>query len=164
VADTYREVAGLALDAKNVGFGMDFDVEMAADVDQLGADIAHGAIIGREGLVQLGHMPADGRFLLNQVDLEALIGQIQGSLNAGDAAANHHNRAGYRAGRRQGRTVLSVGLGHTLVVHLTLEYKLQKGSDGSDGRHGSGMMSVSHWSRLPAIFADASPAFSNRVG
>jgi hypothetical protein len=32
-----------------------------ADLDQFGRDDSHGTIVGGEGLVQLGHDPADGR-------------------------------------------------------------------------------------------------------
>jgi hypothetical protein len=31
-----------------------------ADLDQLGRDDSHGTVIGREGLVELSHNPADG--------------------------------------------------------------------------------------------------------
>ena len=53
------EVPGLAVHVEHVRIGEQFDVQVAARVHQSGADAAHGAIIGGEGLVQLRHVPAD---------------------------------------------------------------------------------------------------------
>jgi hypothetical protein len=38
---------------------MHLNVNMPADLDQLGRDNSHGTVIGGEGLVQLRHDPAD---------------------------------------------------------------------------------------------------------
>jgi hypothetical protein len=54
-----------------------------------GRQDAGRAIQGREGLVELGHVPADGRFALDQVDMEARVGDLERRLDAGDAAAHH---------------------------------------------------------------------------
>ena len=51
--------------------GEQFDIQMPADLDQLGRDNSHGTVVGGKGLVQLGHAPADSRVLLQQIDLEA---------------------------------------------------------------------------------------------
>ena len=51
--------------------GEQFDIQMPADLDQLGRDNSHGAVVGGKGLVQLGHDPADSRALLQQIDLVA---------------------------------------------------------------------------------------------
>jgi hypothetical protein len=91
MADMHREVPGPAINAEHIGIGVDLDIEMAAGVDQFGAYIAHGAIISRECLIQLGHVSADGCLLLDQMDLKTLIGQIQSRLDAGNATANHHH-------------------------------------------------------------------------
>ena len=48
----------------------DLDIRMPADLDQFGCENSHRAVVGREGLVELGHVPADGRCLLYQVYLE----------------------------------------------------------------------------------------------
>ncbi len=37
------------------------DVGVPADLDQLGRDNSHGALIGRKGLIQLRHGPSNGR-------------------------------------------------------------------------------------------------------
>ena len=69
---------------------------MAACFNKLGADRAHGAIIGREGLVELRHVSANGGFRLDKVDPEALIGEVQAGLHAGNTATNDHNSANRR--------------------------------------------------------------------
>ena len=86
-----REITRLAADADDLGRGHDLDVNMPADLDQLGRDNSHGAVIGGEGLVQLRHNPANGRFLLHQVNKISGIGQIQSRLHPGDAAADNHH-------------------------------------------------------------------------
>ena len=55
-----REVPGSALQRQNLTLGDDLDVQMPADLDQFGRDNSHGAVVGGEGLVQLGHQPTDG--------------------------------------------------------------------------------------------------------
>jgi len=73
--------------------GEQFDVQVPADLDQFGRDDSHGAIVGGEGLVQLGHDPADGSPFLYQIYFIARIGKVKGCLHPGDAAADHHDRA-----------------------------------------------------------------------
>ncbi len=63
---------------------------MPADLDQFGRDNSHGTVIGRKGLVQLGHDAAYGRRPFDKVDIKAGLGQIQGGLHAGDSTTNHH--------------------------------------------------------------------------
>jgi len=63
---------------------------MTADLDHFGCKYSSGTIIGREGLVELGHVPAYARGLLHQAYLKAGISQIEGSLDAADPSANDH--------------------------------------------------------------------------
>jgi hypothetical protein len=70
-----------------------FDVWMPADLDQFGRQDSHGAVIGREGLIQLGHVAPDTRSPLNQVDLKTGCGHVQRGLNPADPAADDHNIA-----------------------------------------------------------------------
>ena len=44
---------------------------MPADLDQFRREDSHGAVIRGIGLVKLGHVAADGRRLLYQVDFKA---------------------------------------------------------------------------------------------
>ena len=67
-ADFYLKAPFLAFDAVNLRIGEQADVEMPADLDQLGRNDSHRAFVCGEGLVQLGHASADRRPLLEQVD------------------------------------------------------------------------------------------------
>ncbi len=90
------EVAGLAGDSLHVGQGDDLDVLVARALHQLGREDAHGAVAGGEGLVQPGHAAADGRRGVQEVDLEAALGQVQRGLDAGDAGpADEHGADGF---------------------------------------------------------------------
>jgi hypothetical protein len=70
---------------------VELNIDVPADLDQLGRDDSHGAIIGGEGLVQLGHDSTDGRRLFHQVDKKTRVCQIQGCLHAGNPSANYHH-------------------------------------------------------------------------
>jgi hypothetical protein len=93
LADGDLEVAGLPLDRDQFAVGEQFDVGMLARARQPGRDRAHGAVVGRKGLVQPGHRAADGRRFFQQIDLQADIGHVQGGLHPPDAAADHQRRA-----------------------------------------------------------------------
>ena len=43
-----------------IRIGDEFNVQVPADLDQFGRDDSHGAVVGGEGLVQLGHGAPDG--------------------------------------------------------------------------------------------------------
>ena len=73
--------------------GKNLYIGMPADLDQLGCEYSHGAVIGREGLVKLGHMAPDARRLLNQVHLESRGRKIQRSLDTADPSTDNHNIA-----------------------------------------------------------------------
>ena len=87
------EMARLALEIDQLGKRQDLDVQIAGAFDELGRDDAGGAIAGREGLVQVRHHAADGGVALDEIDLEAGVGQIERGLHAGNAAALHQHRA-----------------------------------------------------------------------
>ena len=61
------EISGVATDAFNFGKGDEVNVGVPADLDQLGRDNSHGTLVGRKGLIQLGHDPADARRPFHQV-------------------------------------------------------------------------------------------------
>jgi hypothetical protein len=86
------EVARLAVNFFNLGQGMDLDIGVPADLDQLGGNYSHGAIIGGEGLVDLGHFAADGRAFFHQMDVVTGVGQVQGGLYPGNAAPHYYHR------------------------------------------------------------------------
>ena len=64
---------------------------MPADLDQFGGQDSHRAIIGWKRLVKLGHVPADARSLLNQINFKTSGGKIKRSLDTADAAADNQN-------------------------------------------------------------------------
>jgi len=87
----YLEVSGFSFDAVNVSIGQDLYVGVPADLDQFGREYSDGAVIGGKCLVELGHMAADGRCLVDQVYFEASRGQIKRGLNATHAATDNHD-------------------------------------------------------------------------
>jgi hypothetical protein len=79
---------------------VELDIDVPADLDQFGRDNSHGTFVRGEGLVELGHHPADGRRLLHQMNEETGISQVQCGLHAGDASTDYHHRAQDRAALR----------------------------------------------------------------
>ena len=77
--------------AFHLGEGQELNVEMPADLDQFGRKDSHGAVIGGEGLVQLGHDTTDGGRPFHEIDIVAGIGQIQSCLHSGNASTHHHD-------------------------------------------------------------------------
>ena len=77
VVDRGLEAAGLALEPGELGVGDDLDVEVPAGLDELGRQRAHRAVVGGEGLVELRHVAAEGRRLLDEVDLVPAFGQVE---------------------------------------------------------------------------------------
>ena len=64
---------------------------MPADLDQFRGEDSHGAVIGGKGLVKLGHMPANARSFLDQINLKAGCGKIKRCLDTADPSADNHN-------------------------------------------------------------------------
>jgi hypothetical protein len=85
------KAARFSADTGHPGPGEHLDIGVAGHLDQFGGNHAGGAVIGRKGLVQLGHDPADADVLIHQEDFEASIGQIQGGLHPGYAGPDHQN-------------------------------------------------------------------------
>jgi hypothetical protein len=86
----YLKVSYFSLYTINFSIGENLYIGMPADLDQLGCEYSHGAVIGREGLVKLGHMAPNARRPLDQVNLEASRGKIKGRLNAADSSTDNH--------------------------------------------------------------------------
>src|SRR3990172_6248571 len=75
---------------------------MSPGIDQLGADRAHGAIVGGESLVELSHVSADGGLAFHEVDAKALLGQVEAGLHSGNAAAEDEDGTGDRISKAFG--------------------------------------------------------------
>ena len=54
------KIAGPALNRFHLGHGQDFDIGVAFALQKFGRFNTHGAVIGGKGLVELGHLAADG--------------------------------------------------------------------------------------------------------
>ena len=87
----YPKVSCFTFYTVNFGIGEDLDIGMPADLDQFRRENSHGAVIGGKGLVQLGHVPADGRGLLHQIHPVTRCGKIKSGLNTADPPADHHH-------------------------------------------------------------------------
>ena len=64
---------------------------MPADLDQFGREYSNGAVIGGKGLVKLGHMAANGRCLVHQINLKTRSGKIKRGLDPADPSTDHHH-------------------------------------------------------------------------
>ena len=93
----HLEIARLAGNGGHLGLGEDLDVQVAPALHKFGRDDAHGAVVGGESLVQLGHASANGRGFLHQVDVVSRVGQVQRGLHAGYAGAYYHHRSDFLA-------------------------------------------------------------------
>ena len=85
------EVARITGNVHHFGVRQNFNVEIAPGLDEFRGDGAHRAVVGGEGLVQLRHVPADGGFGFDEIDFEALLGEVEAGLHPGDAAAHDHD-------------------------------------------------------------------------
>jgi len=82
------EVSCFPFYAVNFSVSEDLYVGMPADLDQLGCEYSHRAVVGREGLVELGHMAPDARRLFNEVHLKTGGGKIKRCLNTADSSTD----------------------------------------------------------------------------
>ena len=87
----YLEVSCFALYSVKFSVRQDLYVWMPADLDQFGCEYSDGAVIGRKGLVKLGHMAANGRRLVDQVNLKTRIGKIERGLNTANPSTDNHD-------------------------------------------------------------------------
>ncbi len=87
----YGEVSRLSFYALDFCKRKNLYVRMPADLDQLGCEYSHGAVVGREGLVELGHMAADARRFLHEVYLETGGSKVKGCLDSADPSADNHD-------------------------------------------------------------------------
>jgi hypothetical protein len=108
--DLHFETAALPFDLCQVRVSNHLYVQVPADLDQFGGDDSHGAVIGREGLVELSHNAADGGGFLHQVNVVSSICQIESGLHSGYTTTHHHHCA-------------SLVIFHLLLSFTALHYK-----------------------------------------
>jgi hypothetical protein len=85
--DSYLEVPHVAADLLDFAVDHELDLGVLGDLDHLRGQDALGAVEGGEGLRELDHVPADRGLPLDENDLVAAVGEIEGRLDAGDASA-----------------------------------------------------------------------------
>ena len=93
LAHLHLKIAHIAADVFHFRHAHQLDVGLMAGADHFGSQDTGGAVQGGKGLVELGHLSPDGRFLFDQVDRVTGFTDLQRGLNAGDAAS-HDQGAG----------------------------------------------------------------------
>ncbi|VTR65461.1 hypothetical protein DESC_320058 [Desulfosarcina cetonica] len=102
--DFHVEVAHVAFDVHHLAQGVEGNAGMPTGIRHFRPQDSNGAVHGGKGLVQLGHDPADGGLLFHHDDLIAVVGQVQGGLDAGHATADHQGTLGHGQVRLTQRT------------------------------------------------------------
>jgi hypothetical protein len=87
---SYFEVTCFAFDTIDFGVSQDLYIRMPSNLDELRSEYSDGAIVGREGFIKLGHVAADRRRLVHQINLEAGGRKVKRRLHPADSPANHH--------------------------------------------------------------------------
>ncbi len=85
-------VAGFAAHGGDLGHGQDGQVAVRLGAAQVDFHAAGRKAQLREVLVELADAPAEGRVLLDEYDLLATLGGLDGGRDAADAASHHQNR------------------------------------------------------------------------
>ena len=88
LADHDLEIAHIPAHRLDLGRGIKSDFRVLGNVDHLGAQNAGRAVHRGEGLVQLGHLAADGLLALDHDDFLTAVGAVQRRLDAGHAATD----------------------------------------------------------------------------
>jgi len=55
----YLEVSCFPFYTVNFSIGQDLYIDLPVDLDQFGCEYSHGAVVGGEGLIKLGHLAAE---------------------------------------------------------------------------------------------------------
>jgi hypothetical protein len=87
---SYFEVSCFPFDTINFGISQDLYIRMPSNLDELRSEYSYGAVVGGKGLIELGHMTANGRRLVDKVHFKTRRGKVKGCLHATDPAADNH--------------------------------------------------------------------------
>ena len=87
----YLKVSCFPCYTVNFSVGQNLYIGMPADLDQLGCEYSHGAVIGGKGLVKLGHMAANGRCFVHQVNFKTRSAEIKCGLDTADPSTHNHD-------------------------------------------------------------------------
>jgi len=88
---SYPEVSCFSFYAVNFSIRQDLYIGMPADLDQFRREYSSGAVVGGKGLVKLGHVAANGRRPIDQVNLKPRRAKIKRGLNTADPSTDHHH-------------------------------------------------------------------------
>ena len=113
--DGHFEIADIAVDGLHLAVGQHLQVRMLHGPLHLRDDQGAGVLQAGEGLVELGHPPAEAGLFFHQVGPVAGVGDLQGRLQSGDAPADDQGRRG--------------------DVYLPLLQRFQQGGLGHAARH-----------------------------
>ena len=91
------EISDKAMDFRHFRICENSDFFILSCIDHLRSQNAGGAVQRRKSLVELSHLPADCRFLFDNINFEPGICNIKSSLNTRNAAAYHERT--FRDGR-----------------------------------------------------------------
>ena len=95
LSDLDGEVAHKSADRFHFGVGVDLDLFVLCTFHHLRGEDTCRAVKGREGLVDLGHLAADGGLLFHDVHFKSGFRNIQSGLDACDTAADDKGSLGY---------------------------------------------------------------------
>ena len=98
LADGHLEIAHKSLHRRHLRVGVDVDFLILGTVHHLWCQNAGSAVQGWEGLINLGHLAANGGLLFHNVHLKACIRNIQCGLDSGNAAADDQRTLFHRTG------------------------------------------------------------------
>jgi len=87
------KAARFPIHIEDVGISQNLDIGVVGQFRQFRAHHTRRAIVGGEGLVELGHDTAHIRLFFYQMHFKAGIGDIQGSLNSCNSAADNGDRS-----------------------------------------------------------------------
>ncbi len=110
--------------------GENLNIGMPADLDQFGRKDSDGAVVGGKGLIKLSHLAANGRGLIDQIDLKPRRGQVKRRLNAADPSANHHHISNATFSRTFANTVCKalIELLNFFIFHFLYPHSILIGS------------------------------------
>jgi hypothetical protein len=86
------EISWGSIQCQQIGIGEHFNIGRPTGLYQFWCQDSERTVIGRKGLVKLGHNPANRRRLFHQVDVKTKLSQIKRGLNPGNTAAKDHYR------------------------------------------------------------------------
>ena len=86
----YFKITSFTLYTINFSVTQDLYIRVPSNLDELRSEYSYRAIISGKSLIKLRHMAADGRCLINQVNLKTRSGEVERGLNTTDSSTDYH--------------------------------------------------------------------------